>query len=91
MAKLGKAKWHREYEREHYLYILAVTCHKVRIELAGAEWAYGNRDGGWNVAEIGNTVPLEDGWGSVDGKVYETATEAKTAAEELLRKVVKRI
>lgn len=91
MPKLGKLQWRREHEREHYLYILSLKCKDVMIELAGVEWAYGNRDGGWRIAQIGSTQPLKDGWCSVDRKIYPTAAEAMGNAQHLLRRILKRL
>ena len=91
MPKLGELKWHREHEREHYLYILSLRCEDVMIELAGVEWSYGSRDGGWRIAVIGNTVPLKDGWCSVNKKLYTTAAEAMGNAQHLLCKILRRL
>lgn len=89
MPKLGKLKWRREHEREHYLYVLSLKCEDIMIEPAGVEWAYSNSDGGWRIAQIGSTIPLKDGWCSVDKKLHKTAAIAKYEAEKLLVRILK--
>jgi hypothetical protein len=91
LVHINKPAWRREYEREHYLYVLYVIVEDVKLELAGVEWDYGSKKPGWRIAQIGIVHPLKDGWCSVDRKLYRTARDARFAAEELLRRIVERV
>lgn len=96
-SKIGKAKWQRRIDTDkfggngHCYYVLCVKLPTCMVELAGVGWDDAHKDGGWAIEQIGYTVPLKDGYGTLDGEHYKTAKAAKDAAAMLLIKILMKI